>query len=338
MLSTGGIHAVGRFLDRFGPQGADARLAGLCDEGEESVLRSGLERAGLGSGLSRADLERLGFFVCVADLEDELVRAVGPEGVETVIADEGELGRPPHVPEAAREARPLARGAALAVHVEPEDPVRAAPRRGTRPRPRSACARRRARAPRRDQASRLTLGRNRRCEPARSGASSLRVTREDGRDRPRRRRARRARALRRPSGSSTPARCGASATARSAAARRWRNEPSKRDCFRAGSSRVPREGHSPASGQSSQRGIRARHTVAPRSISACAAAPVKPCPVRRSTRSTLTSRGRTFSSKAKFAMAAAVYGPTPGSSVRSSGQPPAATRDAARWSATARRL
>jgi len=73
-------------------------------------------------------------------------------------------------------------------------------------------------------------------------------------------------------GSSTPARCGASATARSAVARRWRNEPSKRDCFRAGSSRVPREGHAPASGQSSQRGIRARHTVAPRSISACAAA------------------------------------------------------------------
>ncbi len=29
--------------------------------------------------------------MCVADLEDELVRAVGPDGVETVIADEGEL-------------------------------------------------------------------------------------------------------------------------------------------------------------------------------------------------------------------------------------------------------
>lgn len=91
VLATGGIHAVGRFLDRFGPQGADARLAGLCDECEESVLRRALDRAGLGSGLSRAELERLGFFVCVADLEDELVRAVGPDGVETVIADEGEL-------------------------------------------------------------------------------------------------------------------------------------------------------------------------------------------------------------------------------------------------------
>ena len=93
VLATGGIHAVGRFLDCFGPQGADARLAGLCDAGEEAVLRNALERAGLGPVLSRAELERLGFFVCMADLEDELVRAVGPEGVETVIADEGELWR-----------------------------------------------------------------------------------------------------------------------------------------------------------------------------------------------------------------------------------------------------
>ena len=45
----------------------------------------------------------------------------------------------------------------------------------------------------------------------------------------------------------------------------------------AGSSRVPRDGQSPASGQPSQRGIRARQIVAPRSISACAAAPVNAC-------------------------------------------------------------
>ena len=55
--------------------------------------------------------------------------------------------------------------------------------------------------------------------------------------------------------------------------------------------------------------------------SAWAAAPVKLCPVRRSTRSTLTSCGRTSSPNAKFRIAAAVYGPTPASRVRSSGQP-----------------
>lgn len=32
-----------------------------------------------------------GFFVCAADLEDELVRALGPDRVEQVIADQGEL-------------------------------------------------------------------------------------------------------------------------------------------------------------------------------------------------------------------------------------------------------
>jgi hypothetical protein len=37
-------------------------------------------------------MEELGFFVCVADLEDELVRSVGVAGVEQVIAAEGELG------------------------------------------------------------------------------------------------------------------------------------------------------------------------------------------------------------------------------------------------------
>ena len=36
-------------------------------------------------------MERLGFFVCVADLEDELIRALGAAAVEEVIAGQGEL-------------------------------------------------------------------------------------------------------------------------------------------------------------------------------------------------------------------------------------------------------
>ena len=58
------------------------RLAGICDAGEEDDFRRGLERAGLGSRLTRTDMERLGFFVCAADLEDELIRALGAESVE----------------------------------------------------------------------------------------------------------------------------------------------------------------------------------------------------------------------------------------------------------------
>ena len=36
-------------------------------------------------------MERLGFFVCVADLEDELIRCLGPDVVEAVVAAQGEL-------------------------------------------------------------------------------------------------------------------------------------------------------------------------------------------------------------------------------------------------------
>jgi hypothetical protein len=92
VVPIGGAQAVGRYLNRFGPQGLDVRLAGLCDAGEESDFRRGLERAGLGSNLTRADMARLGFYVCVADLEDELIRALGAASVEQVVDAQGELG------------------------------------------------------------------------------------------------------------------------------------------------------------------------------------------------------------------------------------------------------
>jgi hypothetical protein len=92
IVPIGGAQAIGRFLERFGPHGSDVKLAGLCDAGQEVDFRRGLEQAGLGSNLTRAGMERLGFFVCVEDLEDELVRSVGAAAVENLIAAEGELG------------------------------------------------------------------------------------------------------------------------------------------------------------------------------------------------------------------------------------------------------
>jgi hypothetical protein len=92
VVPMGGAQAIGRFLDRFGPQGSDVRLAGLCDAAEEHDFRRGLERAGLGSEVTRADMERLGFHVCVADLEDELIRALGADAVEQILAARGDLG------------------------------------------------------------------------------------------------------------------------------------------------------------------------------------------------------------------------------------------------------
>ncbi|MEU8198802.1 TOPRIM nucleotidyl transferase/hydrolase domain-containing protein [Microbispora amethystogenes] len=104
LVAMGGATNIGAYIGRFGPPGRDLRLAGLCDAGEEGAFRRALERAGLGSGLTsglgsglasglgRSDLEALGFFVCVADLEDELIRALGTAAVERVIEAGGELG------------------------------------------------------------------------------------------------------------------------------------------------------------------------------------------------------------------------------------------------------
>jgi hypothetical protein len=92
VVPMGGATNIGHFLELFGPRGLRTRLAGLCDEGEEADFRRGLNRAGLGPVRARDDLERLGFYVCVADLEDELIRSLGTAAVERLIAGQGELG------------------------------------------------------------------------------------------------------------------------------------------------------------------------------------------------------------------------------------------------------
>jgi len=92
VVPMGGATNIGPFLGLFGPRGLRARLAGLCDEAAEPDFRRGLTRAGLGPVPTRDDLERLGFYVCVADLEDELIRALGTAAVELIIAAQGELG------------------------------------------------------------------------------------------------------------------------------------------------------------------------------------------------------------------------------------------------------
>jgi hypothetical protein len=92
VVPIGGAQSIGRFLDKFGPRGLGAALAGLCDAAEEGEFRRALEHAGLGSDLTCADMEQLGFYVCVADLEDELIRALGADSVEQVVDAEGDLG------------------------------------------------------------------------------------------------------------------------------------------------------------------------------------------------------------------------------------------------------
>jgi hypothetical protein len=79
VVPMGGATNIGHFVDLFGPGGYGVRLAGLCDQGEEHDFRRALDGVGP-------------YFVCVADLEDELIRALGTRRVEELIEAEGERG------------------------------------------------------------------------------------------------------------------------------------------------------------------------------------------------------------------------------------------------------
>src|SRR5919204_3462311 len=81
VVPMGGYGNLPRLLEQY----RDIRLAGLYDAGEERHFLRALECD------DRGGLERVGFYACTRDLEDELTRAVGPEGVEHVLAEQGEL-------------------------------------------------------------------------------------------------------------------------------------------------------------------------------------------------------------------------------------------------------
>jgi hypothetical protein len=83
VVPMGGYGNLPRLLEEY----HGVRRAGLYDAGEE---RHFLRALGCEDGDA---LERAGFYACTRDLEDELTRAVGPDGVERVLAEQGELRR-----------------------------------------------------------------------------------------------------------------------------------------------------------------------------------------------------------------------------------------------------
>lgn len=91
VVPIGGAHALARVAWAIMTRWPGARIGGLCDAAEEPVIRAALARVGLGSASGRADLERLGFYVCDADLEDELVRALGAHETVRCIDGQGDL-------------------------------------------------------------------------------------------------------------------------------------------------------------------------------------------------------------------------------------------------------
>jgi hypothetical protein len=79
IVAIGGAQAIGRALSEV----HEATVAGLCDAGEEMDFRRAFERAGVDTSA---------VFVCAADLESELIRALGADAVEAVLEANGDLG------------------------------------------------------------------------------------------------------------------------------------------------------------------------------------------------------------------------------------------------------
>jgi hypothetical protein len=83
VVAMGGVTNVGHHARRWA--GEPVRLGGLCDAREASWFTRAL-------GVVPTPAAEHGVGVCVEDLEDELIRALGVAAVEDVIARDGELG------------------------------------------------------------------------------------------------------------------------------------------------------------------------------------------------------------------------------------------------------
>jgi predicted ATPase len=90
IVPVGGASAFGVHHHLFGPRGLELNLVGLCDEGEERYVEKALESDGHPANLSRTDRAALGFQVCVVDLEDEFLRAIGDADTERLIQAHGD--------------------------------------------------------------------------------------------------------------------------------------------------------------------------------------------------------------------------------------------------------
>ena len=82
VVPMGGITNLGRFVSLFSVPGHEIKLAGLYDvDAEDHVCKT----------LEIESPERVGFYACVEDLEDEFIRSIGVAAVEQIVEREGQL-------------------------------------------------------------------------------------------------------------------------------------------------------------------------------------------------------------------------------------------------------
>ena len=88
--SADGVTNFSHRLVDFVRKHPGAGICGMYDVADERRVRRALTHAAIPVA-AHESLESAGFFACVADLEDELIRALGAEGVERVLEAQGEL-------------------------------------------------------------------------------------------------------------------------------------------------------------------------------------------------------------------------------------------------------
>ncbi|MEO8103141.1 MAG: TOPRIM nucleotidyl transferase/hydrolase domain-containing protein [Betaproteobacteria bacterium] len=88
--SADGVTNFSRVLSAFVREHPAAKFCGMYDVADERHVRRALSNAGAPVAAEES-LETAGFFACVTDLEDELIRALGAEAVERVIEAQAEL-------------------------------------------------------------------------------------------------------------------------------------------------------------------------------------------------------------------------------------------------------
>ena len=88
--SAAGVTNFSKVLTEFVRTHPGAEFCGMYDVADERHVRRALANAAIPIA-AHESLESFGFFACVADLEDELIRALGSEAVERVLEAQGEL-------------------------------------------------------------------------------------------------------------------------------------------------------------------------------------------------------------------------------------------------------
>ncbi|GAB3583641.1 hypothetical protein [Calidifontibacter terrae] len=86
LVDLAGITNVRRALADLQVDAPDAMVVGLCDAGEAHVVRRVLADLGYPTR-DDSDLPGYGFFVCSADLEEELIRGLGTTQVLAVLEE-----------------------------------------------------------------------------------------------------------------------------------------------------------------------------------------------------------------------------------------------------------